>query len=395
MTADGDYYNYTIPAQTAAGTVTYFIWANDTDNNVNQTGSTDIIISADDVLPEIDHTPMTSGWVGASILISATVTDNVAVDEVWLNYNDTASVVSNETMTADGDVFSYTIPAQTAAGDVTYFIWANDTNDNQNMTATETITISADDVLPEIDHTPVTSANTGDTILISAIITDNVAVDEVWLNYTDVASAVSNETMTADGDYYNYTIPAQTAAGSVTYFIWANDTSDNVNQTGSTDITITAVDTEAPTITHDPVDSATAGEDITIEATITDNVAVASATLYYRKTGETAYESVAMTATDGTYSAEVPGSDVTADGVEYYISATDGVNPATSPATNPTTSPHEIEVTEEADTTWLLIAIAIIIIIIIIVVAAAAARGKGPELEEEEEPLEESEEESL
>ncbi|MCJ2556308.1 MAG: hypothetical protein LN415_04280 [Candidatus Thermoplasmatota archaeon] len=392
MTPDGDIYNYTIPAQSPAGTVDYFIWVNDTEDNQNLTATSTITVSVDDVPPEIDHTPVTEGWVGVEILISATVTDNVELDEVWLNYTNVTGIGFNVSMTEDGDAYTYSMPAQTSTGTADYFIWVNDTEDNQNLTATSTITVSVDSDAPEIDHTPVTTANAGVTFNISATVTDNAAVDEVHFDYTDVGGAHHNETMIlVTGDTYNYTIPAQSSAGTLEYFIWANDTSDNQNLTGSYTIDIQAADTTDPTITHTPVESATADKEVSIEATITDNVGVESATLYYRKQGDATYTSATMSVSGDTYTATIPASAVTTDGVEYYISATDGVNVATSPATNPTTSPHEIEVTEEAplDMMWIYLALAVIIIVVIIIAVVAASRRRGAPPEEpyeEEEP---------
>ncbi|MEE9341635.1 MAG: hypothetical protein V3V21_08280, partial [Thermoplasmata archaeon] len=339
-----------------------------------------------------DHTPVTEGWVGVEILISATVTDNVELDEVWLNYTNVTGIGFNVSMTEDGDAYTYSMPAQTSTGTADYFIWVNDTEDNQNLTATSTITVSVDSDAPEIDHTPVTTANAGVTFNISATVTDNAAVDEVHFDYTDVGGAHHNETMIlVTGDTYNYTIPAQSSAGTLEYFIWANDTSDNQNLTGSYTIDIQAADTTDPTITHTPVESATADKEVSIEATITDNVGVESATLYYRKQGDATYTSATMSVSGDTYTATIPASAVTTDGVEYYISATDGVNVATSPATNPTTSPHEIEVTEEAplDMMWIYLALAVIIIVVIIIAVVAASRRRGAPPEEpyeEEEP---------
>ncbi len=311
---------------------------------------TPVVIAQDTTAPEIDHTPVTEGWVDNPIVISATVTDNEAMDKVYLNYTDVDGARHNVTMTlVTGDTYNYTIPAQSSAGTLEYFIWANDTGDNQNVTANSTITVSVDSEAPDIDHTPVTQGWVDNPITIAATVTDNAAVDEVHLNYTDVLGVESNVSMTADGAIYNYTIPAQTSAGTLEYFIWANDTGDNQNLTGNYTIAIQAADPTAPTITHTPVESATADKEVSIEATITDDVSVDSATLYYRKKGDTIYTSITMSVSGDTYTATIPDSAVTTDGVEYYIRATDGVNVATSPAANPTTSPHEIEVVDNED----------------------------------------------
>ncbi|MFQ6061101.1 MAG: hypothetical protein ACE5KV_07410 [Thermoplasmata archaeon] len=342
----------------------------------------------DDIIPpNITHTPVASALVGQPITITANVTDNKAVNVACLNYTDVTGVTFNETMTMVDGNYSYDIPAQPSPGSVEYFIWANDTYGNWNMTANHTITIEGDADPPTIAHEAVTSAGMGETITITANVTDNVEVDEVWLNYTDTAGEDHNVTMTIVEGNYSYDIPAQASVGTVSYFIWANDTFNNTNRTPVYEITIT--DTEAPEITHTPVTEATAGEPVEISAAITDNVGVDSATLYYRKKGETDYTSLGMTKSDDTYSATIPGSEVTTEGVEYYISATDGVNTATYPATSPDTSPREITVTAAVapgpEIPWIWIIIAIVIIIVIVVVVIVAAKRRGPSMPEEEE----------
>jgi len=235
--------------------------------------------------------------------------------------------------------------------------------------------IPIDQTSPTITHTPVTDAAVGQPISITATVVDNVAVDKVYLNYTDVLAANHNVSMTGAGNTFSYDIPAQSSAGSVTYFIWANDTNDNEARTAAYTITVSA-DTVAPTITHTAVTSAKAGDQITITATITDNVGVQSATLYYRKTGDASYSTVAMSASGDTYTAVIPASAVTTAGVQYYISATDGTNTATAPAANPTTAPYSVSVTEQGGLPWLWIIIIIVIVVVVALVAVLMRKKK-------------------
>jgi hypothetical protein len=66
-----------------------------------------------------------------------------------------------------------------------------------------------------------------------------------------------------------------------------------------------------------------AGQDISIETTITDNVNVAEATLHYREGGSTLYSTLTMTQAGDVFSENIPGSVVGSKGVDYYISASD------------------------------------------------------------------------
>ncbi|WP_226669275.1 lamin tail domain-containing protein [Metabacillus litoralis] len=93
----------------------------------------------------------------------------------------------------------------------------------------------------------------------------------------------------------------------------------------------TPKDTEAPVINHTPVTESDAFSTITIEADITDNMAVPFSTLYYKKAGEENFTSLSMnmSADSAKYSATIPGLDVE-ENMIYYIEAGDGTNTSTT-----------------------------------------------------------------
>jgi hypothetical protein len=114
-------------------------------------------------------------------------------------------------------------------------------------------------------------------------------------------------------------------------------------------------DTLPPVIVHTPVDQALADRPIYIHCDIydpndPDMYSAKEPTVYYRKTGETSFESTALGAFFGEYNGAIPASEVTTDGVEYYISTRDwSYNLATSPAFNPQSYPYEVEVVTSSD----------------------------------------------
>ncbi len=87
-----------------------------------------------------------------------------------------------------------------------------------------------------------------------------------------------------------------------------------------------------PVIWHQPVTQAVVGEPITIVAEIYDpnpDDYISEASLYYRGGKVVLHAEISLVNTQGnTYKAEIPGEDVTKDGIEYYITAYDshGVN---------------------------------------------------------------------
>ncbi len=91
-------------------------------------------------------------------------------------------------------------------------------------------------------------------------------------------------------------------------------------------IVIMSKDTMAPNIYHSPVGNAFTGANLVLTATITDNLNIAYANLYYRVTGTTEWKTIRMNKLNDKYSAIIPASSVTLDGIEYYLEASDGVS---------------------------------------------------------------------
>lgn len=254
----------------------------------------------------------------------------------------------------------------------------------------------ADTTPPTIVHTAVALADQGIPIWITATVTDDFAVDSVRLDITNVAGTRLNLTMSKNGNTYTYEIPGQPTAGTVSYSLWAVDTSGNGAGTPTYTITIRGPPphTTPPAIAHAPVNTHTEGQAITITANITDDVGVANATLYYRVKGTTTWTHVAMTYSGGVYTATIPAASVTTAGIEYYVESWDTAgNKATFPATNPTTAPQVVTVTAAStgaptnELPWIWILVGIVLVAGVALVAVALLRRKKtptPRSDEEE-----------
>lgn len=103
-------------------------------------------------------------------------------------------------------------------------------------------------------------------------------------------------------------------------------------------VSATPIDNVSPTIYHNPVNQGYANNNLVISCTASDNIAVQSATLYYRTVGDAEWKTLAMSKSNDRFSATIFGSEVTLAGIEYYISVTDGRNIVTrGSAENPYT----------------------------------------------------------
>jgi len=232
---------------------------------------------------------------------------------------------------------------------VNKFVWANVTHLTIFAARQE---VGPDETPPTITHEAVLEATAGQKVTISAEVTDDGdGIQEVRLyykkstegTYTDVEMVMSRASYSAD-------IPAASVTtDDVDYYIWATDGTNEAFDPGVDmyhfiDISEGSGDTTPPTITHDPILTGYAGQPISeVFAEITDDVGVASAELYYRKSTDTEYTRYDMTIGEGGYYGKIPREFVTLDGVDYYIKASDGTNEVFDPGVDMW---HYIEVTE-------------------------------------------------
>ncbi len=108
-----------------------------------------------------------------------------------------------------------------------------------------------------------------------------------------------------------------------TYTVVLTDFSES-NPAGK--VVATAMDTLAPNMYHTPVNQGYMNNSLVIACTASDNVAISTVTLYYRTIGATEWKTLTMSKQSDKYSATIFGSDLTLDGIEYYIVASDGRN---------------------------------------------------------------------
>ena len=112
--------------------------------------------------------------------------------------------------------------------------------------------------------------------------------------------------------------------GKLYYYNFTVVKTDMQESTPSGKIVIRAMDTMAPNIYHSPVRTAYTGQKLIISATVTDNLQISSATLYYRVVGGE-WKSYVMYNNNSRYYGIVGAENISLDGLEYYIDAFDGV----------------------------------------------------------------------
>ena len=170
-----------------------------------------------------------------------------------------------------------------------------------------------------------------------------------YKNTSDPTSAYESVAMSAVNDsLYEAKIPGSAVGPpGLDYYITATDgevTSSlpSVNP-ASNPYQIAILPNKPPEIEHTPVTELTSGSPIPISATIVDNTdSLVSTTLYYRQVGDLTYTNAEMTNTSGNvYEAEIPGSVMTEDGIQYYIEATDDLGISSTSGT--ADAPYSVE----------------------------------------------------
>jgi len=95
----------------------------------------------------------------------------------------------------------------------------------------------------------------------------------------------------------------------------------------------TMLDVQGPIITPLTSQEPTAGTEAQINANVSDYSGVKGAMVHYRQGGSIPFDSVSMIKSGSTYQGIIPGSGITAKGLEYYISAKDSFdNPSRNPS---------------------------------------------------------------
>lgn len=282
----------------------------------------------------------------SQITVTATITDNDQVLGANLYYRTQGQqefqVIG---MTGQNDLFEGIIAmdfVQIPA--VEYYVIAQDHNNNLTTEpqAPASFTVTANDQAgPTIVHTeyPFTvdeGANAG----INAVVTDPSGVAFVRVLWRTVGEPdFVPLPMANDGDDYFVNVGPVSLPG-VEYKIEAGDDLGNMSTHPGDDtlhmFDVRELDEEGPQIAHTPFEEpAIEGDDVAIEATITDGVGVRGASLFWRAIGDDVFQEVALVADGDTYAVTLNDLDV--PGIEYYFSAedergNDTVLPDTAPA---------------------------------------------------------------
>ena len=107
-----------------------------------------------------------------------------------------------------------------------------------------------------------------------------------------------------------------------------------------------AMDVGRPLLVHIPVTEAAAGKDLQLTVGSSDFGEMAQVELFYRPMGEGSWSSLGFARSDsGDWVVTVPGRELSAPGLEYYIASTEGLSKGDRFAS--AASPHPVQIGEE------------------------------------------------
>jgi len=296
---------------------------NDTYNNWNTTSERTVNIIDNDrpQFEKDDSDPYAT--TGEQFNFIASFTDNIEIDEVWLEYRFGEGTPTNISMfTSEGDWKQLVdIPSDTLESLLYSFI-AVDTSGNWNRwDGGEKDVIDNDRPSFGEVGTPDT-ATTGDPLIFSIGITDNIGVKEAWLEYWYDTGEHLNVSMTpGNGDLWTREITVEDTLSSLRYCVHASDTSGNWNL--RTGIRVTVEDDDMPGLITDltPEEAVTGGT-CPVVVEVWDNIGVGSVQVEYWF-GEGKHELELMSLNAGRYERAI---DIPVDQLEvlhYIVKASD------------------------------------------------------------------------
>ena len=257
----------------------YIFHTSDSAGNWNETSEKEVmILDNDKVNFEIDSTPG-YGTTGDMITFNISVTDNIDIRNVTIEYWYGLGIHYNRTMVGSGSyMLTLSVPSDIIS--LHYIFHANDSAGNWNETEEKVvIIIDNDKVIFGIDSTPV-FGTTGDTVTFNISITDNIDVRNVSVEYWFGSSIHYNSTMIGYDPYLlTVSIPYE-SIDMLHYIFHANDSAGNWNETTQKDLTI--IDNDKPILMNDFTSrTCTTGDPFSFNVSINDNIRVMEVSVEY------------------------------------------------------------------------------------------------------------------
>jgi len=259
----------------------YRYWISDSSGNTVNGPETTVEVK-DNIPPTIlsDKTSE-KAYTGSTFKFNVQVTDNIIVEEVWIEYWFEGGVRTNLSAGEGADLhWELEIDIPHILDDLKFIYHIKDSSGNWYVSI-EGLSDLEDDVRPVFiaDSTP-TSITTGEDLFFEIQAVDNIRTGLVTLEYWFGYGDHSNVSMGGTIDYtFTLPVPADETE-DIHYFFSAIDTSQNWNRTETK--TVDVLDDDIPEITGDTTPSSgKGGEKLTFTVYAQDNIGMSEATVEY------------------------------------------------------------------------------------------------------------------
>jgi hypothetical protein len=241
--SSGDTFEKTITLdRNSVSDLSYNFYSEDSYGNSNTTVVSTVTVLDNDN-PEISNiqaSPSTQEVEG-NVNISAEITDNINVNEVFLNITYPDSNYKNISITENvSNDYYFSNKSFDQYGTHYYFIYASDQNNNKVTSATNSFDIgdySPPDIsnIESTNSSPLDMDSTYGWVNITCNVVDNVEVTQVYLNITNPDGSWNNLSMISaeSNNYYLNSSTAFSSYGNYSYFVWAIDNDLNDRSSSS------------------------------------------------------------------------------------------------------------------------------------------------------------------
>jgi hypothetical protein len=283
MAFDGT--NYTIGLSIPGGeigTLTYKYMVRDGSGNIHWTDEVDLLVLDDDLPGQFSDRTVSPPTTGDNFTIQFEAYDNIGILLADVEYTVLGLVhVVNATFDAATDLFYAEVQVpSTATGNITLRFRATDPAGNANTSEWFGYTIIDDDDPCVTGDLSSDSGTTGDQLGLSFELKDNIGIGNATVLWAlnDDGGSIALEGPYGDifGVFFA-TLDLPSFDGTLSYVIVIQDTSGNELRTDPVMVPIS--DNDPPVILSVIFSNATTGDPFLVEAILSDNIGIGSATL--------------------------------------------------------------------------------------------------------------------
>jgi len=231
-------------------------------------------------IPEITETAMDNPTTGDPFVLRLNAVDASTVNSAIARYDFGTGAEKNISMERNGGTWSGNISVPANATLLRYAFYVSDAAGNWNYSVPRTLDVIDNDPPVFGEITPSTSPTTGDLLTLSALIVDNLGIEEVLLILEYGGHILNLSVSNRSGDQWGVRFAAPSDHRNFSYRFTARDPAGNWNETGIRYMAV--ADNDLPVVEGEPISNIPCtGNPFNIIITATDNIGIAGMNVSY------------------------------------------------------------------------------------------------------------------